>query len=257
MSIHIESQVSPDLIPVKLKPAITRVTDMYIQTFGSRLQSVYLLGSATRGEYRPGSSDFDIRAIVNQKKEGEKEKVDQMAAPLQKEFNIAKMELDVYTEDGLNKRDWLQFYVLVDGICVWGKPYEATFPLPTSKEALASMLASHLLDHYERMPKTLENIKAGTEQGDTEMWRTYAKRAIRLGNTISILKTGQYTQNSEKMVENITRNVPEISEPIVKLNEYRKNPPNNLAGFTDLAREAGIVHATVLRYGLKGRGVEQ
>lgn len=179
-----------------------------------------------------------------------------MSAPLKTEFSIAKMELDVYTMGGLNKRDWLQFYILADGICVWGKPYKATFPLPTDKEALAKMLASHLLGHYERMPVTLERIKAGTEQGDPEMWRTYAKRAIRLGNAISILKTGQYTQNSEKMVENITRNVSEISEPIAKLNEYRKNPPDTLAGFIDLAREAEIVHAAVLGYGLKRNEVE-
>ena len=132
MSIHIEGRVSSDLIPVRLKPAIARVADMYKETFGSRLQSVYLLGGIARGEFRPGSSDFDIRAIVTKKEEGEKERVDQMAAPLKTELDFGKMELDVYTVDGLNKRNWLQFYVLVDGVCVWGKPYSGTFPLPTN-----------------------------------------------------------------------------------------------------------------------------
>ena len=251
MSILIERPASRDLIPAELMPVIAQVTNLYRQTFGLRLQSVYLLGSATRGEYRPGSSDFDVRAIVSEKREGEKERVDQLAEPLKNQFNIAKMELDVYTLDGLNKRDWLQFYVRVDGICVWGKPYEPTFPLPTSKEALAQMLAFHLLEHYERMPETLKRIRVGSEQGEPEMWRTYAKRAMRLGNAISILKTGLYTQNSDRMVENIIRHVLEITEPIAILNQYRQFPPESLEGFIELASAAEKVRESVLRYGLK------
>ncbi|GEM_PF-5882612 len=254
MSIHIERPASRELILTELKPVIAGVTDICISLFGSRLQSVYLLGSAARGEYKPGISDFDVRAIVSGKKEGEKEKVDQTAAPLQKEFNVAKMELDAYTVDALNKRDWLQFYVLVDGICVWGNPYEPTSPLPTTREALAAMLASHLLEHYERTPQTLERIKAGIEKGDSETWRTYAKRAMRLGNTIAILKTGQYTQNSDNMAALVAENVPEISEPIEKLNQYRLYPPEDLEGFIDLAHQAEIVRSAVLEYGLQKLG---
>lgn len=250
MSIHIESPTSQDLIPSELKPAIARVTDIYIQTFGSRLQSVYLLGGATRGEYRLGSSDFDMRAIVTKKDDGEKEKVDKIAAPLQKEFNLGDMELDIYTLETINNRDWLQFYVLTDGICIWGNPYEPPIPLPTSNEDLARMLAAHLLDHYEIMPETLERIKAGKEKGNPKAWQKFAKRAIRLGNTISIFKTGEYTQNSNRMIENITRNVPEISEAISKLNQYRISPPEALDGFIDLAREAEIVRTSVIEYGL-------
>lgn len=250
MSIEIDRPVSPDLVPTELKPAIMQVISVCRQTFNERLQSVYLLGSAARGEYRPGVSDFDMRAIVSTKEKGEKESVEELSAPLRQEFNIAKLELDVYPVDMLNNRDWLQFYVLVDGICVWGKPYEATFPLPTSKEALAAMLASHLLEHHQRMPESLERIQSGKEQGVPDIWRTYAKRAIRLGNVISILKTGQYTQNSDRMVENIIRNVPEIAESIEKLNQYTQSPPTSLEGFIDLARETEIVHTTVLRYGL-------
>lgn len=251
MSIQIEGRISRDLIPAKLMPAIVSVTDMYRETFSSRLQSVYLLGGIARGEFRPGSSDFDIRAIVSKKEEGEKERVDRMAKLLQKEFDFGKMELDVYTIDGLNKRNWLQFYVLVDGVCVWGEPYRGTFSLPTTKEALASMLASHLLEHYKRTPESLRKIKEGMEKGDPETWRTYAKRAIRLGNVISILKTGQYTQNSEKMVNDVIKNVPEIAESIAKLNQYRISPPDKLDGYIDLAKQAEIVRESVLRHGLK------
>lgn len=251
MSIIIENPASRDLVPSELIPIVDHITNIYLQTFGSRIQSVYLLGSATRGEYKPGSSDFDARAIISDGTEEEKERVFQSVKPLQKKYNIAKFELDAYDLAMLDRRDWLQFYLLTDGVCMWGTPYEPTFPLPTTKEGLAQMLASHLLDHYDRMYDTLDQVKTEETNSDPEIWRVYAKRAIRLGNTIAILKTGHYTQNSERMVEHITKSVPEIAESIVKLNQYRKRPPCDLEGFTDLAQEAELVHALVLRYDLK------
>lgn len=252
MSIVIESPVSRDLVPSEITPVVDHITNTYFQIFGPRLQSVYLLGSATRGEYKPGSSDFDARAIVSDHTEEEKERVFQLVKPLQKEFNIAKFELDTYDLAMLNTRTWLQFYLLTDGVCMWGTPYQPTFPLPTTKENLAGMLASHLLDHYDRMYESLDQVRAG-ENSDPEIWRVYAKRAIRLGNTIAILRTGHYTQNSERMVERITQSVPEIALSILKLDQYRKQPPCNTGGFIDLAQEAEIVHAEVLRNGLTRR----
>ena len=255
MSIRIENPASPDLIPQTLKPAIERVTGFYQDVFASRLQSVYLLGSAARGEYKSGISDFDLRAIVSDKKEGEKEKVDVMALPMEEEFNLAKMELDVYTETILNNNDWLQFYLLVDGLCVWGVPYKPPIPLPSSKEGIASMLTTHLLKQYQKMPITPEKIKARLEEDNPEAWRQYARRAIRLGNAISIFKTGQYTQNKEKMVENIIRNVPEISEPILRLDVYRNKPPANFKECLEFVNLAEIVRKTIFKYGLNERKV--
>src|SRR4051812_36605603 len=105
-------------------PVIDHLTNIYLEVFGSRLQSVYLLGGAARGEYQSGHSDLDVKAIVRDKGEGEKEKVSQIGKQLQAKFNIAKIELDAYDLAKLNERGWLQFYILIDGICMWGKPYE-------------------------------------------------------------------------------------------------------------------------------------
>jgi len=252
MDIMIDNPASRDLVPLELLPVIDHLTNIYTEIFGSRLQSVYLLGGAVRGEYQPGYSDLDVKAIVRDKEDGEKEKISQIEKQLQGKFNIAKIELDAYDLAKLNERGWLQFYILIDGICMWGEPYEPTLPLPTSGEELAKMLASHILKQYNRVYEMLENMKSNPKGDGFDKWiRIYAKKTIRLGYTMVILKTGRYTQNSKKMIERITKNFPEIAESIARLSQYTNNPPLDIEGFSSLVRDAETVREVAEKYDLK------
>lgn len=249
MSIRIENPASPDLLPSTLKPAIEQISGYYKDVFSERLQSVYILGSAPRGEYRSGISDFDMRAIVRNMNSGEKEKVDFLSEPLREKYNIAKLELDVYTNELLDRNDWLQFYLLIDGLCIVGKPYTPPVPLPSTKEGVAEMLANHLLIQYERLPVAMEKLATGIIP-EPRKGRSFAKRAIRLANTISILRTGSYTQNMDRIVQNVINFVPEVADAVRILNHYRITNPISLENFKELAQASDVVHKAVLQNGL-------
>lgn len=248
MSLTIENPVSRDLTPLELIPAIDHITNVYRQIFGPRLQAVYLLGSSVNGLYEPGHSDLDVKAIVQDRVEEDINKVSQLERGLQGEFNIAKFELAVYDLANLNERGWLQFYVLVDGVCIWGKPYEPTLPLPTTRGELANMLAAYILEKYDKVYEVLDKLKSQKEDANPQYWGSIcAKKAIRLANTIVIQKTGLYTQHFKTIIERIVQNVPEISEAISILSCYKNNSPLDVEGFIRLTQASETVRRAALK----------
>lgn len=250
MKLHgLTTVVSSDLIPDELNPIIREVIGTFRQIFGIRLQSVYLMGSACRGDYTPGLSDVDLTAIVKDSNPQDSDLVKQQQEALRKKFKLEKLDLDIYDLNVLNKNDYMQFFIIVDSLPVWGKKYKTTLTFPQSWEGLARMLALPILKKRQKANKILEEMKSGKNNIDIAYWgRYYAKKAIRLANCVVIKQTKQYNPNLKTMTSLINKNIPEISLPVKRLSQFRKTPPATVAGFSEILNLFDIILKVAKKY---------
>ena len=156
----------------KMPPDLKEIIDTFIsfnkEFFADHLISVYLVGSVSRGEFVPGSSNINMVVITDV---GSYEDFPENVDPI---FNVRFMSEKVFLSEEMKK---YRFICWSDGVLLHGKEFkfnEKDFPKPGT--FLALLLNRGFIDKLE----DIKNKVAKLESNDKKKLRYYSLKAIRI-----------------------------------------------------------------------------
>src|SRR5262249_15534563 len=118
-------------IPEQWRPAILDVIRAYKIYLGSRLHSIYVLGSVAKGKPKGGISDLDTIAVVNdqeQKADEEWEnKFPQDEMKARYPF-VANFDVGILSKEEIMATKWHKVLIKLESACVYGPDIAKDLP---------------------------------------------------------------------------------------------------------------------------------
>jgi len=241
---QVENRSSLENIPEPLRPAIDQAKGLYHEVFGDHLLSIYLEGSAGRGDYVEGLSDIDMVGIIDRERTPEDwERIHQGRDDIMAQHGLDKFDASVYELDILNDRPRAQFILAKDGVLLDGKPYEPTATFPPVGPELAKLLAAAIPKRITAAHGNLARRRDG-EDIDLAFWsRSVGKQVMRLGLGIAMMRKPVYTASMQDLPGVVKAGVPELSDDVDLLNRAYLEPTDSETDFEHLLAAADRVRA--------------
>jgi hypothetical protein len=236
---------SVDNIPAALQPLLDEIIALYQQVFGQRLLSVYVHGSASRGDWKPGKSDLDTFAVVAEPATPAEEA---LLLAYSERFSreqaiVSTVELTVIDKATLISQSYrsniLNLKLVLTGVCVWGEAIDFMQHLPSNEVSFGQYThqGQQYIEDYRQHPPSVP-----TEQEGLRLTRRYAKRAVRIINLMAVLRGAALRTAIPLQYLDIKQYVPEAAElmPVIK---------QMCAGeINDPARAVGALQASIDLY---------
>ena len=232
---YVENRSSAEKIPDSVRPVIDQSKQLYHEVFGDHLVSLYLEGSAGRGDYVPGLSDVDLVGIVDRlRTEADLEALSQGRQQIIDATDLHKLDLGTSELSLLEQKPRAQFILAVDGVLLDGQRYHPTAQFPPIGPELARFLDAPIPKRIKAAHERLAKVQAG-EKLDLAFWsRWIAKQTMRLGLGVAMTRRAVYTANMAEMPNVVKEVVPEISDDIDRLNRAYLEPTGSVTDYEEL-----------------------
>lgn len=223
-----------DKLPPDVRAAVDELQQVLHGLFGEQLESVYVEGSAARGDYVQGSSGVDVAAIVGRPVSPDDDmRLRRAAGIIQKNHRLPKLGARPVLRQTLESQPRRQFMLSSDAALLWGVPFEPTAEFPGPGLDLAKLLSG---DFEQAYLTSIRWVDRGSRTGASySSWgRDLAGRGLRLALGVAMARGGGYTASLSRMPALIREHAPELAESADKLWRWRDEAPKSQHEFDEL-----------------------
>ncbi|MGC1176856.1 MAG: nucleotidyltransferase domain-containing protein [Candidatus Saccharimonadales bacterium] len=203
-------------LPPALQPLVEQLIVLYRKHYGDNLTAIYINGSATRGDWKPGS-DIDIIGFTKIQ-DAQADKSFFKALPdIRKDITSEDIvEIEALTigemEFKLNKPKIIYRLMILalDGTCIWGTPYDFSFAVPANPQEFVSRIN---LTYKNSWLKNTTTRRAYQHPEGLHGWtKRSAKAGVRLAHGIAMLHGAPFEASYAAKLRSIKQFTPELYE---------------------------------------------
>ena len=230
---------SVDLIPASIKPALFDLTDKIASEIGPET-SVYLRGSAARGDFIQGSSDIDL-IVIYQGEDGAvyKNRLIRRACKLIQASSLAKdIDFNMVSEKALKEDEdiiMLRFLVQISGVCLVGNKNFNLQPNPVLAKSHYQISAlqkgSPLFDQY---------LAKSNDEATLYFCHWILKTIVWAGFELNMVKENKYTRNLDHCLESFTTYYPRHGAQMEEALGLARKPVSNSDDFKFLVSSLSL-----------------
>lgn len=233
---YIVKVASVGRIQPKWRPAVDMIIEACKSNLGNKLHSVYVRGSAARGEAIDGVSDIDtIVLIAASEDEVDKDWCGIARRECKRSFPFVRgVEIKITPVEGIDQKD--QFMLKTQAACVYGQ--DITERLPRMKPGREAVKHAFML--HKKIDQAIELLQnTDNTRYIREVCTWIMKRIVRSGCELVMERSGKYTRDLYPCYELFSQYYPEKSESMYRALELAVNPTEDVNEIMEVLQDIG------------------